>query len=97
MSALESERCDPDASTQARTRERLGELSEAAGASPREFSRPSMNPSQQRPERAVRCPHPACRAQPGKPCWNSATKTERKDFHPARTNAAYAQSKVEPE
>lgn len=84
---------DLDAGLEARTRERLGALSEAATDAPREFSRPSLNPSQQRPERAVSCPHPACRAEIGKPCWNSATKTERKDFHPSRTNAAYAQSK----
>lgn len=82
-----------DAGFEARTRERLGALSEARADAPREFSRPSLNPSQQRPERAVRCPHPACRADIGRPCRNPATKTELKDYHPSRTNAAYAQSK----
>ncbi|MEU9805048.1 hypothetical protein [Mycobacterium sp. NPDC050853] len=86
---------DLDPGFEARTRERLGALSEAVDAPPREFGRPSLNPAQQRPERAVRCPHPACRAEVGKPCWNSATRTEREDFHPSRTNAAYAQSKAE--
>ncbi|OHT57303.1 zinc finger domain-containing protein [Mycobacteroides chelonae] len=44
----------------------------------------------QRPELSIRCPYPPCGASAGKPCWNSATGSERKDFHPSRSEAARA-------